>query len=428
MGGRALLVKDLFLNVLLVLLPIWLYQAFRERATPQSIFRSQTVVGLVSGLSSIFCVLYPFVDSNGVFWDFRNIPLTLAVLYGGYRAGLLATGMEMAFRLFLGESGTLFSLLFTALYICLPFLYRKRFITLPPKRRTLAMVVFSLIAYSVVLVRILLHPEIYEQISFQAETAEQLAYLLLIALLEMLTMALATWLIEHMIATSKLRREIKRSEDLRTVSELAASLSHEIRTPLAMVRGYLMLVSRNADAKQLQYMHTAISELDRAVAILNDYLNFAQLQVDTVVVFDAAEAMQDVMTLISSYALLNGVQVDTRIDTGLWVQGTPDKFKQGVLHLLKNAIHACPPPHGSVSLQAYLEHEQIVIHVIDTGIGMTPEEVERLGDPFSAPDSDGSALSIMVTLSIVESLGGTLTFTSEKGVGTQATIRLPCAS
>lgn len=258
--------KDFFLNILIVLMPVLVYQVIHDRSFHKTVKRSPWIIGILGGISAALCVKFPFVDGYGGWWDFRLIPLILAMVYGGYGAGLLALAMELAFRAYLGGDGAVFSILFTSLFMILPSLMVKRFYRFSFKRRMVTSIVLSLIAY-------LTH---LTQLSFQIVLLEKVTFLLIIGLLQALTMALSVWLIENMILTYQLHAELQRSEKLSIISELAASVAHEIRNPLTVVRGFLQLLGGTVDPKKQQYMQTALSELDRAECIISDYLNFAK--------------------------------------------------------------------------------------------------------------------------------------------------------
>jgi two-component system sporulation sensor kinase B len=218
---------------------------------------------------------------------------------------------------------------------------------------------------------------------------------------------------------------MQRAEKLGIISELAASLAHEIRNPLTVVRGFLQMAGSATDEKNKQYMHTAISELDRAVFIISDYLNFAKPQAETITVLDASRELQDAVGLMSSYAVLHGVTIQVQVEGGLRVRANQDKFKQAVIHLLKNSIEASCAQGALVELRAYREEQRILVEIKDSGEGMTPEEVERLGEPFYSTREKGNGLGTMVTFRIVESMDGQLTYASQKGIGTQAIMQLP---
>ncbi|PWK16470.1 sensor histidine kinase [Tumebacillus permanentifrigoris] len=420
-----MLSKDLFLNVLIVLFPVLLYQIFYDRSAQKAIYRSWWFTGLLGGLSAVFCLHYPFVDGYHIFWDFRALPLVLTLLYAGYRAGALALLLEVAFRAYVGGDAAVYSIVFTLVYMCLPFGLKKRFAQGCPRRRLVLGSSLALAAYLMQLFVAALNLRLHTQLSLQIEAAEKICFLLLIGALQTMTMALAIWLIENLIATNKLRIEMHRAEKLGIISELAASIAHEVRNPLTVVRGFLQLVSHNADPKNKQYMDTAITELDRAVFIISDYLNFAKPQVETLAVFDASRELHDVVGLMTSFALLNGVQINPQLESGLWVRANPDKFKQAVINLLKNSIEASQSTGSVVHLRAYHDPQHIVIQVQDTGVGMTPDMLQRLGQPFYSTKEKGTGLGTMVTLRLIEAMDGELSFASTLGSGTEVTIRLP---
>ncbi|PAM93618.1 histidine kinase, partial [Flavobacterium sp. IR1] len=102
------------------------------------------------------------------------------------------------------------------------------------------------------------------------------------------------------------------------------------------------------------------------------------------------------------------------------------KLHQVVMNLVKNGLEAIDGS-GSLALSAYenTEREIIEIKVEDTGIGMNPQTIEKLGTPFFTTKETGTGLGLMTSFRIVEEIGGKLLVTSKEGVGTTFMIQLP---
>ncbi|MBL0385230.1 GHKL domain-containing protein [Tumebacillus sp. ITR2] len=416
--------KDFFLNVMIVLFPVLFYQVFHNSPRRKRTQRNKLLIGLFGGLSAVACLNYPFVDGYGIFWDFRVIPLTLAMVYGGRAAGGLALGMEIVFRLWIGGPQAWFSVLFSLVLYAILLGREKKFLRLLPRQRVAFVTMFSVAEYLAFLGMLAYELQLFHALSFREEGAKNALFLLLIGLLQAVVMAIAALVVEHLISTSRMRSEVQRTEKLGVISELAASVAHEVRNPLTVVRGFLQIARGSLDDRNRQYMNTALAELDRAEFIISDYLNFAKLQVETVSVFEASLDLHHTVKLMSSYALLRGVKLDHQIEPGLWVHANQEKLKQAVINLLKNSIEACHNG-GQVKMQAYRDSQQVILQVLDTGVGMNEEQIKRLGHPFYTTKEKGTGLGLMVTFRILQAMDGQLAFESNVGVGTTATIRLP---
>lgn len=221
--------------------------------------------------------------------------------------------------------------------------------------------------------------------------------------------------------------ELQRSEKMEIISELAASVAHEVRNPLQVTRGFIQLMlERNQGKQQNDYLTLALDELDRASDIITDFLTFAKPQFDRVTLLHISEEFIHIESLLMPLANLQGSTMTVTVPENIYIRGNASKFKQAFINIIKNSIEALQE-EGHIAIWAYTENEQVVIHVKDTGEGMTEAELVRLGEPYYSNKSKGTGLGLMVTFRIIEVMEGSITFQSKKGVGTEAVIRFPAA-
>jgi len=221
--------------------------------------------------------------------------------------------------------------------------------------------------------------------------------------------------------------ELQRSEKMAIISELAASVAHEVRNPLQVTRGFLQVLTKKYRNQDKIYMTMALEELDRAAGIITDFLTFAKPQFERISVLNVKEELGHVEGVIVPLANLQGAQIDMRIPDHLQVKGNSSKFKQAFINMVKNSIEALSGD-GQINVWAYEMDERVVIHIQDNGEGMSKEELARLGEPYFSNKTKGTGLGLMVTFRIVEAMGGSLEFKSEKGVGTEAVVSFPSAA
>ena len=218
--------------------------------------------------------------------------------------------------------------------------------------------------------------------------------------------------------------ELQRTEKIKIISELAASVAHEVRNPLQVTRGFLQLMSKQDDDKNKKYVGIALEELDRASDIINDFLTFAKPEFDHIALINLSEEFNHIEGVLNPMANLEGGVLTMDIPSNLWIRGNSSKFKQAFINIMKNSIEALQG-HGEVKVKAYNRGTEVVIHVQDDGMGMNQEELVRLGEPYFSNKTKGTGLGMMVTFRIVEAMDGTIEYSSEKGVGTEAVIRFP---
>ncbi|WP_211747011.1 sensor histidine kinase [Paenibacillus sp. Marseille-Q4541] len=218
--------------------------------------------------------------------------------------------------------------------------------------------------------------------------------------------------------------ELQRSEKIKIISELAASVAHEVRNPLQVTRGFLQLMSKQEDVKNRKYVGIALEELDRASDIINDFLTFAKPEFDHITLVNLAEEFNHIEGVLIPMANLEGGVISIDVPSNLWIRGNSSKFKQAFINIMKNSIEALQG-NGEVKVKAYTRGTEIVIHVQDNGIGMSGEELARLGEPYFSNKTKGTGLGMMVTFRIIEAMEGSIEYSSEKGAGTEAVIRFP---
>ncbi|MED3120965.1 HAMP domain-containing sensor histidine kinase, partial [Bacillus thuringiensis] len=245
------------------------------------------------------------------------------------------------------------------------------------------------------------------------------------SLIMVMTMVFQVYLTEYLNENALLRTEMQKSEKLNIVSELAASVAHEVRNPLTVVRGFIQLLESTEDVKNKDYMRLVLAELDRAEQIISDYLNLARPQIEKKEHICLSAQLIEMTTLMSSFAAMQGVYLQVEISESLYTIGDKTKLKQAIMNVVKNGIEAIQGNKGYLKVTAIQKDETIIIRVKDSGVGMTKEQLARLGQPYYSLKEKGTGLGLMVTFSILQAHNGTLEYKSESGKGTEAIIILP---
>lgn len=179
--------------------------------------------------------------------------------------------------------------------------------------------------------------------------------------------------------------------------------------------------------QEKEYMNLAISELDRAAGIITDFLTFAKPQLENVEPLHIESILKQIEGIIIPLAHLHGGVITMNIPRDLYIQGNASKFKQAVINIIKNSIEALQGL-GQIKIWAYQIDDQVLIHIHDTGEGMSAEEIARLGEPYFSTKTKGTGLGLMVTFRIIEIMQGNIKFVSEKGKGTEVILSFPSVS
>jgi len=224
--------------------------------------------------------------------------------------------------------------------------------------------------------------------------------------------------------------ELKHSERLKTTGQLAAAVAHEIRNPLTVVKGFLQFYENDQSlSKDVKGNLTLmIDELNIAEHVISQFLTVAKpdekQKMETV---DVRKALQGVRDLLMSYGIFHQNQIDLQVQEKIYISANAIEFKQLMINLVKNAIEVSNKG-DSVVISAVRKKQEIEIQVIDTGFGMSEEEVKSVGTPFYSLKSKGTGLGLMICFNIVEKYHGTIDFESTEGKGTTVTVRFPVIS
>ncbi len=213
---------------------------------------------------------------------------------------------------------------------------------------------------------------------------------------------------------------------LRRLQSVGAKVAHELKNPLASIKGLCQLVARAPESERTQERLSVVaSEISRMETILNEYLSFSRPLEDlNAEPLDVTAVARDVLNVLAGRADQAGVTL--ALDgIATPVRGDPRRLKEALINLVGNAIEATPSG-GSVQLRVRAKVTgDITLDVKDTGRGIAPDDLERLGTSFFTTRPNGTGLGVVLAQGVINQHGGTLNYTSTLGQGTTATITLP---
>ncbi|PZT54030.1 sensor histidine kinase [Paenibacillus silvae] len=224
--------------------------------------------------------------------------------------------------------------------------------------------------------------------------------------------------------------QVQQSERLKMIAHLTAAVAHEIRNPVTVVRGFLQLYRENPafDTSDRSKFALMIDELNTVEQVTSQFLSIAKpnrelLQVERV---DVREVLDGVASLLGSYAMLSNKHIDIQAGEDCAILMNAIEFKQVIINLIKNALEASDTG-AMVHVIARRVKKTVEIQIIDQGCGMTEEEVKALGTPFYSLKTNGTGLGLMICFNIVQKVGGSIKYQSEKGKGTTVILTFPAA-
>jgi PAS domain S-box-containing protein len=220
-------------------------------------------------------------------------------------------------------------------------------------------------------------------------------------------------------------------------SEFLANMSHEIRTPMTAIMGYTDLLYEDGDLgkapkQRLEYINTIRRNGEHLLSIINDILDLAKIEAGKMIVetiaASPAQIVEDVVSLMRVRSQGKGITLDVVFETDVpeTIQTDPTRLKQVLLNLVGNAIKFTEL--GGVTLRIGLDQSTpgaafMRFQVEDTGIGMTPEQTERMFGAFEQADAGttrkfgGTGLGLKISKRLAEMMGGFITVSSQLGKG-----------
>lgn len=242
--------------------------------------------------------------------------------------------------------------------------------------------------------------------------------------------------------TEIIKSKTEAEEALRSKSEFLANVSHEIRTPMTGILGYVELLSKlPMDNKQKQYLQAIKENASQLLELINDILDLSKIEANKMLLEESSFNLKDLVfssVKIFKPAIKNknlDFSIDIADDLPEKIISDSIKIKQILSNLVSNAIKFTP--QGKIDIRVYkgemLNGKKFVlcIEVEDTGIGVPPNKIPLLFEPFVQADSSttrkygGTGLGLAICKKLVEILGGDIKVESEVDKGSKFMFKIP---
>jgi PAS domain S-box-containing protein len=219
-------------------------------------------------------------------------------------------------------------------------------------------------------------------------------------------------------------------EKLALIGQMAAGMAHELRNPITVISGFAQLMLRRVESEpESGYLKMIMAELKKTVRLIDDFLQLSRPSEPHISTHNAGFFLEQLRLLVESQCLLNDVKLILDCTHEADFQADGDQLIQVILNLIKNSLEAMAESRErTLSVRAHSLDEYLVITVEDTGIGIGPDELEKVGTPFYSSKAQGTGLGLSLSQKLVENMGGRMTIASQVGAGTQVSIYLPHTS
>ncbi|MCX6153392.1 MAG: ATP-binding protein [Candidatus Kapabacteria bacterium] len=277
-------------------------------------------------------------------------------------------------------------------------------------------------------------PIVLSELSFETNSSEELMVEVSARFVEYegqkLIQAIARDVSEQHALTDKLVQ----ADKLVLLDQLSAGVAHEIRNPLAAVNLNLQVLKRKIkeDAPEYNYISTALQGVDRISRIVEVTLNFSRPAMPEITDVNLNTLLRASLDLTASALKRKEITVDLKLDDALpLVAADAKQMQQVFINLITNAADAIKTK-GMISISSYPEAPQrqnegeyACVSITDNGIGITPEDLPKIFNPFFTRKAEGTGLGLPITQRILHQHSGIVDVESKVGEGTTFYIKLP---
>ncbi|MBV9108372.1 MAG: GAF domain-containing sensor histidine kinase, partial [Gemmatimonadetes bacterium] len=227
----------------------------------------------------------------------------------------------------------------------------------------------------------------------------------------------------------------------RAKTEFLAVMSHELRTPLNAIAGYAELIAMGIRGPVTPEQAEDLARIQRSqrhlLGLINDVLNFARIEAGRVEVHladvEVEGALAELESLVAPQLMERGLRYRYHAaGDGLRVRADAEKMRQVLLNLLSNAVKFTPQG-GTITVAAAAGAETVRVAIADTGIGIPPDRLESIFEPFVqlgrnlSSRHEGTGLGLAISRDLARAMGGDLSAESAPGRGSTFTLTLPRA-
>jgi two-component system cell cycle sensor histidine kinase PleC len=252
--------------------------------------------------------------------------------------------------------------------------------------------------------------------------------------------ALEQQAIELADLAEKYSEEKNRAEEAnQTKSKFLANMSHELRTPLNAIIGFSEIMENGmfgtlGSEKYQEYCHDILTSGHYLLEVINDILDMSKIEAGRMKLdmesLDLSNTLAESLRVVSGRADNKRLVLDADIEGTVPVVADRRAIKQIIINLLSNAVKFTPDG-GKITVRCRRRRNTVVLMIADTGIGIAPQSLQRLGKPFEQVESQltktyhGSGLGLAIAKSLTNLHGGSMRLRSQLGAGTVVCVSLP---
>ena len=215
--------------------------------------------------------------------------------------------------------------------------------------------------------------------------------------------------------------ELNREKEIRTS---LFKITHEIKNPLAVCRGYLDMLAEDNYKKYKEYIPIISSEINRTLLLMDDFLDYTKVKINKEDV-DLILLLEEISLELKPLFKKNNIKTKLNIpDDEIYLDLDYNRMKQVLVNIFKNSVEA-KSDDTTITVDINEHKDMVDIIISDTGVGMSKEVLEKIGQNFYTTKERGTGLGVSLSKEIIALHGGKIHYESTLGKGTKVYISLP---
>ncbi len=407
------IMNDIVLNLILMVFPIlvyFIYSCYRELCMEKY---NQTLFGVALVSSMYLCLKFGNVKGNIFVLLFCNLPIIVAYLKKQVGVALLLSIVVIVYALSFMNVNAILLILKYLSYLFVYIIGRKKKV----RDNTFIMVI-------VVLQGFFLSFDYFGMIQRNGNTIFSILQIFVIMLLFYLLPFILLYLFRLADKITSLYLAVSEVEKDKQFKNSLFKITHEVKNPIAVCKGYLDMLDVNNLEQVERYIPIVREEIARSLDIMNDFMEFSKIKIKKEII-DINMLLEDIEEEFKLFMYHKKVMLHTHIiHDEIYIEGDYNRLKQVFINLVKNSLEAIEE-RGTVQIITHILKKQYYIEIIDDGIGMDDETLEKVKEMFFTTKVKGSGLGVSLSNEIIKAHDGCIDYFSKVGKGTKVVVKLP---
>lgn len=402
------MLDNVVLNIILVLFPILIYFVYVCYAEVNSKKNKNIAFEILTFTSLYLCLKYGNnIEQTGLLL-FSNIPILVSYLKRKDKLAVFLSMFTLCYCYFCMDINMYFIIIKYVAYFIIFYICQKKRIA----NNKFIIIVSSFQAFFLSF--------IYYYSFNKTFLFIEVVWLIIIFLI---TSIFILYLFETINELSGIFINIKDLEKEKQIKNSLFKLTHEIKNPLAVCKGYLEMINLNNIEKSSKYIEIIKQEIDRSLLIMADFkeLNKINLNKEFVDINLLIGEICDSLKILTHSQNINLIFNEKE---EIYLNVDYNKIKQVLINIIKNSIEAIEEK-GIIEINTYNKNKYFYIEIIDNGIGMDKDTIDRITEMFFTTKKNGTGLGIALSNEIIKAHNGNIEYESKIKNGTKVTIKLP---